>query len=277
MKNYPADKIIETKDYDQFVFHGLQRKLEPSQIRKLTNKMQKRGFKKQYPIAVFRDGGKLRIVDGHHRFEVAKRLKIPLWFIIVNSEEGEDPGGGNIGKPWSLKNWVDHYAAKEFPDYQKLLSYVSNGIPLTAAAALLRGHSAGSNKTTDAISEGRFKIIDTKRIDSIVGLMREFQANPAVKSRCFIDAVSMCMWVSEFDVKQLRARLTANLLSLKKTATRDQMLEQLERIYNFHSVTKINLAWLAREAMDSRSAVKPKTEVLSFDADQRRKPNRRAV
>jgi len=62
------------------------------------------------------------------------------------------------------------------------------------------------------------------------------------------------MRIEEFDFDRLRSKLANNPKTLVKMATTEQMLYQLEEIYNYHQSIKVSLAFMAKGKMYSKKA-----------------------
>jgi hypothetical protein len=112
--------------------------------------------------------------------------------------------------------------------------------------------------------EGTFKIKTREHADKLVNLFETFgERIPAVRHRPFISAYSKCLFTKEFDEDVFARRLTVNPLMLEKTSNEDQMLKQIEDIYNFKSPNKIPLAFLVTQNSQARKINFGKTAVLS--------------
>jgi hypothetical protein len=257
--NESQDTVRVSSDYDRFIPHGLQRIIHSGHVKKIMGSMKNFGFLPSHPIAVFRDDDKFRIIDGHHRHAAAKSLGIPVRFVMLAKEFAEAVGDANTGKAWTTIEWARKHTLEGKKHFLTLNKYVVAGIPLLQAAAMLAGNSgctSGGN-VARAIITGEFVVRDTSQIDCIVEFIREFKGTcPAVAGRNFIGAFSLCYQTTEFDIEQFRARLTAHPRMLIKTANVQQMLEQIEALYNHGSRQRIPLAFIAREAASNRSPLK---------------------
>jgi len=253
-----SEEIKTSDDHDRFLPHGQQRVIKPGQVKRIISSMKSHGFISAYPISVYRDGDKFRIIDGHHRHAAARSLKIPIHFVMLTKEMEGSLGDVNNGKPWTCLDWARKWALEGKPDFIRLAKYTDRGIPLCVAATLLKGNSASSaGGTRNSLEDGTFTIVSTDQIEALLNVKDQLEGLcPAISSRAFMEAFSMCWLVDHFDIKQLKSRITANPHMLVKTANRQQMLDLLEKIYNHHSGTKIPLAFLAREAMSERAIVK---------------------
>jgi hypothetical protein len=81
---FPLSPVIHSSvDYDQFKKIEWNRSLNASNIRKLLKENQKKFQLHKFPIIVTDD---FKIIDGQHRFEVAKKLNSPVYFIIDGND-----------------------------------------------------------------------------------------------------------------------------------------------------------------------------------------------
>lgn len=248
--------IQKTRSYERFVAGETQRIIHPQHIKNLKKSMKAYGFLESKPITVYTDGVLLHIIDGHHRFGAAKDLGIPVVYLEVRETEKESlMVQGELVNKWKFTDFCRAWADRGKQHYIDLMAY-SNVIPPRIAATLLAG---GASNVTEKIKAGTFLIKDTHVIDTLMGIIDSVgPTNNVVTSRSFIGCFAKFMMVEKFLAGQLKNRILANPLSLLKAANEEQMMDQLEEIYNFKSIKKIPLAHLAREASASRNVVKPK-------------------
>lgn len=254
MKKY---SISDTSKYDLFINNDEQREHKDKHIQEIKASMMKWGFIPSQPVAVIPKGARLLIIDGHSRFDAAQQLGIPVFYIVLDKRFAEAVAILNVQKEWGAADHARRYAIKGDPDYVGLMKYVMEGIPLTVAASMLYGQSAGSGNATSKVKSGEFEIRDTRQIDAVTELIREVgDICPAVKTRHFIEAVSMCYFVPEFEMQRLKSKLTTFTRQFSKTVTRQAMLDQIDELYNYKSAIKIPLAFKAKEVAKCRNAVK---------------------
>jgi len=79
--------------------------------------------------------------------------------------------------------------------------------------------------------------------------------NTAYSSRNFIAAFELLTRIPEFEFSRLTGKLVNNPKVITKTANTDQMLDQIEEVYNYHHSIKIPLAFMARSKR--KTALKP--------------------
>lgn len=259
--------IESSKDKSRFISNIEQRPHLESHIQDLKASMKEFGYIPSQPVAVIRQGAKLLIIDGHSRFDAATQLGIEFCYIILDPKFAEAVQILNIQKAWTSYDCARRFAIRGEPDYKTLLKYVQKGIPLVSAASMLYGQSAGSGNAMRRIKDGRFEVRDTDQIDLVASFLEELSETcPAVKSANFMNALSMCYLVPEFDGKRLRAKIATNPRSLTKTTTRDEMLLQIEEIFNFKATIKIPLAFKAKGIARERQRANPQEHAAKLAA-----------
>lgn len=250
-----VSNIKATKNYAMFRPHGQQPQLNPKHISKLEASMAEHGFIQAKPIHCYPKNSFLYVIDGHNRLEAAKRLGLSVYYVVGDESQASLIAAENIAvRKWGTAEFVNMYTIRGHKDYVILSKYIQRGVPLLQAASLLYGENADSGNAILAIQDGTFRAKTTDRIDQIVYAMDELKdITPVVTTRIFIAALSALLFVTEFDLSQLITRIRQNPHMLSKTANREQMLVQLEDIYNFRSGKKVPLAFMAKEALQSRN------------------------
>lgn len=245
-------KIQSTNNYTLFIANPRQRKFYPAHVRKIMLKMQVNGFTPSMAISVYkRSDGKLVINTGHHRVAAAKELGIPVLYIVEHkwtSKELVDEG--TTGKNWGCASAAETYAKEGNKHYIALLEYTAKGIPMRYAASMLRGEHAASGNASAYVNGGSFKVKDHSHIDEVLSVV------DALKDRCkeatsmtFISAISALVKVPVFSAQTLIRKVGITGGRIEKAKTRDQMLDQLEEIYNYQSRNKEPIAFMAKESL----------------------------
>ena len=242
--------------YSEFVHNHEQRPIIQSHVKKLVDSMKEFGFLESKPIQCYRKGGKLVVVDGHHRLAAAMQLNIDVEVVIENQEAQETMGSVNsIVKKWEGKDFIRMFATRGNPHYVKLIEYHEKGIPLGMAASMMIRNAASSGNANRSIQDGTFKIKTTEIIDKVVDFLDEFGSmNPALKSRPFIAAISKCIMCDEFSLGTFKQRIKENIQMMKKTSNEDQMLSVIEAIYNHRSRSPIPIKFFVESASKDRNA-----------------------
>lgn len=248
--------IQESKNYDQFAVHDTQRPILDAHVQRLMQSMKAYGYLPSQPIHVVKRAGRLVIINGHHRFKAAMALGIAVFYLITEDVHDDVVAAENVSKSWTVNDWCAMYAKRGIAAYVTLVEYAAKGIPMGAAAAMLAGQSANSeSNVTSRLISGKFEIKDTEQIDLIAGIIKDLgSACPVVKRSQFIDVMSMCYKVHGFCFERMKSKIAANPGMLIKTANRQQMMDQVETVYNYRASTKVPLAFLATEGAKERAA-----------------------
>ena len=254
-----------TKDLSAFVPHEHQQPMSDSHSKHIAESMKAGGFWPSKPISCVKKGGRLVVVDGHHRLAAAKIAAVGVYYVEEPTSRLDDIGEANVlVRKWSNESFAKMYAGQGNPHYVELLRYVDIGVPLSVAASVLRGEAGHSGNAGKFIRTGDFRIKTRDNMRVIASFIEELGGTcDVVTTKIFIEALSVLLFVPEFDASVLKARIRSNPLTLAKCNNREQMLQQIEEVYNFRSREKVPLAFLAKEKMKERIAVGLKKEAAA--------------
>jgi hypothetical protein len=255
-------KINQTTSYGIFANNPLQRTFKESKVKKLMEKMKKNGFPPSMAISVYQDkAGKFILNNGHHRLAAAKRLGIPVLYVIEHKwSVSELSDEGDFVTSWPLKDHAVKYAKSGKGDYLELVKVADIGLNLSQAASMFHGEQANSGNAADFVKAGTFKIKTREHVDLWLALHEEFGNRvPCITHRVFVSCWSKCLFTPEFDHDIFLKRLRANPTMLEKCNNEDQMLRLIEELYNFKSPKKIPLAFIVTKNSLQRQTLKPIT------------------
>src|SRR3990167_2530870 len=136
-------RLEKTFNYDLFEMHDYNRTLHENSD--LLKSMESHGFMPSSPIQCVSNGsGKLKVIRGHHRYDYAKRLKLPIYYIVDNSNTDIFDLEGSSLQSWSVKDFAVARAKHGDKSIQALLEFKEkHGLTLLSAASLVGGESAG--------------------------------------------------------------------------------------------------------------------------------------
>jgi len=251
-------KLQATSKYSLFTIAEFNRDI--SKIKPLMESMKKHGFIPAYPIHCCRSaGGKLTIKAGHHRFEAAKRLGIPIFYVVCEDaatiHELETAGAGQ----WKPADYLTSFVRCGFDPYLKVQDYIQRtGISLQLSIGMLGGHSAGSSAFTKAFKQGLYKVADDTAHAETVGriVVRLKEAGIDFANNFYlVKAVSHVAHVAEFDADQFIHRVKVNIGMFQKQPHAQGYVTLIDTIYNRHSQIKVPLAFLADQVAKERCPV----------------------
>lgn len=248
-------KLEKTNEYALFCCNQEQRPIDHAHVKRLAENMRLFGFMPSKPIQCYRKGGKLVVVDGHHRLEAAKAANVEVFYVVEAERCQQTMSSENyLVKKWTGMDFVRLYASRGNKNYQSLLYYQERGIPVGFVASMMINHGASSGNTNKVIQNGTFKIKSTDQIELVDAIIQEFAAkSPACKSRPFISAISKCILWEGFSFDTFVRRMRENASMLEKTSNEDQMLTQIEAIYNYRSRQPVPLKFKVESAARERN------------------------
>lgn len=248
-------QIFKTTNYDSFKSDVCNRQV--GKLKKLMKSMKKYGFLSGYPILVEKkkDGPGFLIKDGQHRFETAKLLKLPIFYTIHEGKTIEIAEINDAQRPWALRDYLGSFCQQGRNSYAVLSEYCKNtGIGISQASSLLSGECASGHNQHNSFKAGTFKITDTTYAmevgDLIIFLGKYIKWNT---DALLVQSLSRVMRVEEFKTATFKERVKSCPGNLVKFSRLEQMMEMLERAYNYKSRSPIPLKFLADQAMRKRT------------------------
>ena len=247
--------LLKTTNYNLFTYSPINRPL--SDTRKLTATMKIEGFQPAHPIQVESHGGALVIIDGQHRFEVAKSLGLPVYYVICEPMKISISDLNRAQRCWTLTDHVSSYATQGNPHYIFLLDFAKrSGIAIRAAASMMNGEMSNSNNVCAKIATGYFKV-KTKEMAELIALIASETGKHVTWSRHqgYLGALCRCLLVPAFNAGDYVTRINRHPELLDFKHCKSDFLQMIEEIVNYRTSKKIPLAFLATQAASKRSAI----------------------
>lgn len=237
MKTEP--KLMMTKNYDLFIVHEFNRPLRKHTMAGIEKSMRKYGFRASDAIHVSRSGKKLKIMRGHNRYAVAKKLGLPVYY-IVDVEIDIAKEEASINSHWTVTEHVKAYANQGIQPYIDLLNFGEKyKMPVTTAAFLLGGYANKVGVVGESLRYGRF-VIEPHCLDfaeKVAGILGECEIAGLrfAKTRAFITAIAALCRVKEFDHEHFIRRVQVDGRRIATRNSRDDYLEEIESLYNYRA------------------------------------------
>jgi len=250
------NKIIQsTTNYSRFEISDFNR--DVTKISNLEVSMRRQGWIDAYPMHVMKNGsGTLKIKAGHHRFVVAKKLGIPVKFVVCDDtatiHELE-----KATNPWTPKDYLESFIRIGNVNYVAIKEYMeATGIPLGVSISLLSGESANSSNKVNAFKDGRYKLGDMVHANDVKDVVlhaRECGIKFA-SNNAFVRAISKVLRVDELSIDRLKQKISVHRAKLENKATLSEHVSELEKIYNIGSATgnRLPLAFMADQEAKNR-------------------------
>jgi len=160
-------KIQKTKNYNMFKNHESNRAADPNNLRRLKQSIMSNNMLEFRPILVDKD---MNIIDGHHRWLVAKELDLDIFYQVKEDATHVDIAELNSNlKQWDKTEFCDYYCSLGVDDYRKLRDFAKkHSMSISEAGNLLNTNCL---KTKKFFNEGKFKFPDKDRIFEIEQLL----------------------------------------------------------------------------------------------------------
>lgn len=256
-------RLQKTSNYSRFKFMKGQRPINmlSPECRALKKSMEEYGFLPAFPVMARPNGSaeSLIIVDGQHRFSVAKELGLDV-FYVIDSTDIDVTKVNQAQRKWTAMDYAQRWAASGKRDYQELIDYhFAYGVPLTVAAGVMAGTIRFSN-IQNKFYDGSFRITNEDmaiRFGETVSRLTE--VNKSAKTAPFLTALWSCYFVDYFDPNRLVSAIRKRPSLLSPAGNRDSFLQAIEEIYNFNRQSRVPLKFDAEQAMRKRNPATAKS------------------
>lgn len=252
-----------TSDYDMFKHIAGNRELSTGNINAIAAQIQLRG--QQQPIIV---NERYEIIDGQHRLEACKKLKMPVQYIKKDGANIADVISTNIvGKKWTTSDYINRFAAEGNKNYIQLQNFLSlareKGFAPSVALAIAKGsatknryymyedgkirkHNAqcGSKRlysVGDTLQMGEFQMDSMSSAINRMNIILKFAEWEFYSKSGFVLALIQCMRIKEFDVKRLLESARHHRRKFTNEATTDNFAQMIEEVYNYRRKNKLSI------------------------------------
>lgn len=254
-------KLQSTKNYAKFECAAFNREVKKTGA--LRKSMQKHGFIPAYPIhCETRPNAKLAIVGGHHRFEVAKELGLPVYYVVADGLDVTIHEMETATNRWAVSDYLHSFCALSMEPYLVVKEFHERtGITLNLCISMLGGDTAGSGNHTNAFKAGTYVVKDVEHAE-IVGDITTFCTSAGVSfssNSYFTQAISKMCRAEEFEPEIFKRRVSANPALMIRQPNVDAYMQLIEDVYNRLAKSKrLPLKFLADKAVSKRGAVSKK-------------------
>ena len=246
-------KLRATKDYRLFSVSKHNRDINPGHLRKLKPSMEEYGWIPAFPMLVRRTAKGLEILDGQHRFSVARELGLAVWF--VECDDGFNIPLINASQvPWRTLDYAESFSKCGKGDYSEVIAFAEiHQMQIGDAAALLAGTTSFPNIRKCWIA-GTYRITErdyAERVAYLYTSIREMTHATVDKSlRLALIAIARVPGVDYARLVRNAARLPERFM---KFATREGALQMLEAVYNYGRREHVGIKVAAENAMRDRN------------------------
>jgi hypothetical protein len=231
-------KIFFTKDYDRFIRMNGNRKLNKAKIKRIETDIENGlDVLKYCPVIVAEKDGKLEIIDGQHRFAVAKDLGSHVWYVVAEELSLMEIAKVNSNtEKWKNADFIHCYASQGNVHYQQVQQFMEKyGFPLSVTLALLtKGAimSDGGNDVKKDFQGGVFEVKDLEAAEQVADTVMRFDGFSGAKSRTFVVAICKILTANKVEIGDVIEAYLRNQDKLQMQGSWKNYLVNLESILN---------------------------------------------
>ena len=222
--------IQRTDDYSLFNRIKGNRKPVPNHINHLIQAISKNPKSIEYTPIITNE--KYEIIDGQHRVEALKSLKLPVYFIAVEGLALKDVQELNsITKPWTPTDFAKAYQELGNKNYDQYLDFKKTyGLNHDVLLSYL-----GLEKVIDGseFKRGLLKVSEPMRSHDLCMCHKDSgEFYDGFKRRAFAFAFKVAWTHKDYNHKHMMNRLKLKGSQMQDYASQEDYLRELESIYN---------------------------------------------
>lgn len=233
-------QVHQTKDYALFKNVDGNR-----QINDLHKKRLKKSMEEKYLINPIIVNEKHEIIDGQHRFQSAKELGYPIYYLQIEGYSlGDVQRMNQNAKNWTSLDFLDAYCDLGYDSYLRFRDFLEQyDFPFSVSLSIAIGTGYSRDHTNDFM-DGKWEFTDQFYAEDRATKITALKAyTPLYNQRFFVYALLTLFKKQEFEYSQFMQKLSYQQAVLVKCSTVTQYITLIEEIYNFKSRNKVNLRY----------------------------------
>lgn len=220
-----------TNDYDMFQTIEGNREVNKLHVKRLKDSISEKYI--TVPIIV---NEKNQIIDGQHRFQSAKELEKPVYYIKVNGLGLKDVHRLNTNtKNWTADAYLDGYCRLGFQDYIMYREFKNKyGFGHNETNAILSNKQRMGGSKNQAFKDGVFHIVDyNQAVKNAEKITMVKQYYDGYRRRAFVYAMLDLFQNPNYNHAEFLNKLSFQSRSLVDCTDVQQYLTLIEEIYNY--------------------------------------------
>lgn len=234
-----VNQVLVTSDYTLFKNLEGNRNLNQLHIKRL-----KKSMEENYLLSPILVNEKMQIIDGQHRFNTAKSLGLPVYYIVAQGYGLKEVQTLNANsKNWNADDYLAGYIDMGLNDYVVYSEFKNKyGFGHSECMTLLAGRNSTSEGHT--FYNGDFKVKSLKKAEQIGDFILKVKVfYVGAVRRSFIYAIVNLWDKPIFDAQHLLSQIQKNQSMLFDCPSMKAYLELIETIYNYRKREKVSLKY----------------------------------
>ena len=231
--------VMITNKYEKFSDIAGNRNVKPRHLKNITESIAIKQI--QVPIVV---NERFQICDGQNRFLACKKLKKPIYYILLKGLTLEDVQRLNANThTWNTDDYLDSYCELEYDHYKKYKSYKKKyKFGHTECMIILNGWKNKGKSINKTFNDGDFNIKDYPESIKISNkIVKAGKYYEGYKRGGFVKAMLELFKNPEYDHDKFIDKLARQSAKMTDQTNKKLYLTKIEEIYNYGSKYKIRL------------------------------------
>ena len=236
-----SNQVHTTKDY--FLFKSIDGNRNKNLLH--INRL-KKSMADNYLFTVIIVNEKYEIIDGQHRFDVIKELKLPLNYITCKGYGLNEVHILNQNsKTWNADDYLAGYVNLGYSNYLEYKKFKDKyQFGHNECMAMLSGVSTGGGSLFENFKDGKFKVSHLKEAYHKAEKLWMFKdIYEDFKRRSFVYAMLYLFDKPQFEFIEFLQKIKNQPSALTKCNDTMQYVSLIEEIYNYRRREKVNLRY----------------------------------
>ena len=220
--------IYKTNDYSMFNLLKGNRIIKPSNLRKLD-----KSIEKKYLISPIMVNENYEIIDGQHRFYIAREKKLPLYYFIVDGYgRNECEILNTVGTSWGSMDYLKSFVELEYPNYILLNDFMERNNEKLEISRIFFTFTRGTDNTAK-FKSGDFEIKDIEKTEIFYRWYLDFKDTEPFGKILFAHSIVLMFNHPEYNHERMMQKMKYQGYKMQ---TRSYMIEYQQLfsdIYNY--------------------------------------------
>jgi len=226
----------QTINYDQFRSIMANREVHAGHVNKLVKAIREKNLLHLNPILC---NEKMELIDGQHRLEAAKILKLPIWYNMDGNVSKDDIASINSNsRNWSQLDYINYWTIEKKAGFDKLSSFLSEYPEIKPSTSIMLLSSDGVRNSKE-LQKGFVNVLNYNIAVEIANKLKFFSnIFEYTYDSKFITALAKLMSHPDYSFEKLKTQVEMQPRSLVRCIDKKQYLEMLLEIYNYRASSK---------------------------------------
>lgn len=240
-------KVYKTTKYAAFKRLVENRDIVEQHVHTLMESFRKDG----YLFTMLYVNEKMELIDGQHRFEAAKRMHLPAYFIIMPSWGIKEVAILNVNsRNWTMEDFMNTHAKSGNKNYVRFKEFYDEfEFDITTAQLIILGRRSKHGGTTDEFRSGKMEVTEVQITKAYIKArkirnFKDFHPH-GYKCRNFVESILSIMNIKGYDhnhmIEQLKKYPETMLIDARSLRVEEYQKMFIEK-YNHRRRDKIELA-----------------------------------